>query len=165
MSVLNVVFIVVVLLVACFGFVLFFGAPFLPTLKPQIDTALDMLDLKAGQTMLELGCGDGRVLIAAAKRGINSVGYELNPVLVVIAKIRTWPYRKRVKIVWGDFWRVPWPPADGIFGFILDKYMPKLHKKVMQYSAKPVKVASFAFPINEKKPAKTKNGIFLYKYT
>jgi hypothetical protein len=61
----------------CFGLVLIVGAPYLPTLTPQVEAALDMLDLKPGQTMLELGCGDGKVLIAAAKRGWHCVGYEL----------------------------------------------------------------------------------------
>ncbi|HEU4984185.1 MAG TPA: class I SAM-dependent methyltransferase, partial [Nitrososphaera sp.] len=65
------------------GFVVFFGPPYLPTLRRNIDAALDLLDLKPGQTMLDLGSGDGRVLVAAAKRGINVVGIELSPVLAV----------------------------------------------------------------------------------
>lgn len=67
-----------------FGFVILFGAPYLPTLKPQIKIALDMLDLQPGQTLIEIGSGDGRVLKAAAERGWNAVGYELNPVLVEV---------------------------------------------------------------------------------
>lgn len=148
----------------CFAFVLLFGAPFLPTLKPQIGAALDLLDLQPGETMLELGCGDGRVLIAAAKRGIKSVGYELNPILATIAWVRTRRYGKQVRIVWGDYWRTPWPEAQGIFAFLLARYMGKLHKKVMQYPFKPVKVASFAFEINEMRTTRQNRGIFLYFY-
>ena len=47
-----------------------FGAPFLPTLRKRVNDALDLLDLKEGQTMLELGSGDGRLLRAAAGRQI-----------------------------------------------------------------------------------------------
>jgi hypothetical protein len=148
----------------CFGFVLLFGAPFLPTLKPQVGAALELLDLKPGQTMLELGCGDGRVLIAAAKQGLNAVGYELNPILFVVAYLRCRPYQRHVRVVWGNYWMASWPKAEGIFGFILPRYMSKLHKKVMQYSRRPIKVASFAFAISEMKPAKTKAGVFLYVY-
>lgn len=149
----------------CFAFVLLFGAPFLPTLRPQIETALDMLDLAPGQTMLELGCGDGRVLLAAAKQGIHAVGYELNPIMACIAWLRTRRYRKHVRVIWGDYWRAQWPQAQGIFGFILPRYMSKLHKKVMQYPYRPIRIASFAFTIPDREPSRQESGVFLYLYT
>jgi hypothetical protein len=151
-------------LIICFGGVLLFGAPYLPTLKPQVTAALELADLKAGDTLLELGCGDGKVLIAAARQGINVVGYELNPLLALIAWLRTRRYRKNVRIIWGDFWQKPWPPATAIFTFLLPKYMSKLDTKVMQYKHKPVKLVSFAFVIPSKPKATEKNGVYLYKY-
>lgn len=155
----------VTLFVGFFAFVLLYGAPYLPTLKRQIDTALDLADLKPGQRLLELGCGDGRVLRAAAKRGINGVGYELNPLLVVVAKLYTWRYRKQVRIIWGNFWVGDWPEAQAIFVFLLDKYMEKLNNKItQQYSGKKVKLVSFAFRVPSKKPAKAHDGVFLYTY-
>lgn len=84
-----------------FGFVLLFGAPYVPTLAVQQQKALRLLNLKKGETLLELGCGDGRVLLAAAKQGVYGIGYELNPILFVVAKIVTWRYRKHVKVVLG----------------------------------------------------------------
>src|SRR3982751_238116 len=93
-----------VVIIVCFAGVLLFGAPYLPTLKPQIQTALKLADLKSGQTLLELGCGDGKVLIAAAQRGLHVVGYELNPLLFLVAWLRTRRYRKQVRVVWGNFW-------------------------------------------------------------
>jgi 16S rRNA A1518/A1519 N6-dimethyltransferase RsmA/KsgA/DIM1 with predicted DNA glycosylase/AP lyase activity len=151
-------------IIICFGFVLLRGAPYLPTLKKQIDTALDMLDLNPGQTMLELGCGDGRVLRAAAKRGIKVVGYELNPILVIISRIVTWKYRKNVKVIWGDIWLKEWPPAEGIFTFLLQKYTSQLNTKIIKTMPKPVKLVSFAFTITNKKPTREKDGLFLYVY-
>lgn len=153
-----------VVLIVCFGGVLLFGAPYLPTLKPQIKTAIDLADLKAGDTLLELGCGDARVLIAAAKQGINVVGYELNPVLALLAWLRTRPYSKNVNVVWGDFWQKPWPEAQAIFTFLLPKYMEKLNKKVIQYEYKPVKLVSFAFEIPDREADNQQGGVFLYKY-
>lgn len=156
--------IVVTILVVCFGLVVFVGPPYLPTLTPQMNVALDMLELKKGQTMLELGCGDGKVLIAAARRGWNVVGYELNPILVIICRLRTWRYRKQVRVVWGNFWLGTWPEVDGIFGFVLPKYMAKLDKKIMAWHTKPIKLASFAFTIPNREPLRTENGVFLYEY-
>lgn len=160
----SVVFAVLAIVFCCFGFVVFFGAPFLPTLRPQIIAALDLLSLQPGQTMLELGCGDGRVLIAAAERGLNAVGYELNPILAIVAWIRTRRYGRRVRIVWGDYWRATWPNAEGMFAFILPRYMKKLDKKIMQYSHRPLRVVSFAFAIQNRVAARVEQGVFLYEY-
>lgn len=151
-------------LVLLFGFVLLYGAPYLPTQAKQTQIALDLLDLKKGQTLYELGCGDGRVLKQAAKRGIKSVGYELNPILVVVAWIYTIRYRKLVKIVWGNFWRADLGQADGIFVFLIERFMPKLDEKIKKDAKKGTKLASYAFKIPGKKPAKYKGGLFLYQY-
>lgn len=155
-------------LILLFGFVVLFGAPYLPTLKKQVESGLDLLDLQPGETVLELGCGDGRVLKAAARRNLKAVGYELNPLLALVARLHTWRYRKHVKVIWGDYWRTTWPPAEGIFVFLLDKYMVKLDKKITQdfqkKYRKPVKLVSFAFQIPHKRPAAQRHGLYLYEY-
>lgn len=148
-----------------FAGVLLFGAPYLPTLKPQVVTALDLVNLNKEQTLLELGCGDGKVLVAAAERGLLVVGYELNPILAFISWARTRKYRGRVQVIWGDFWQADWPEADGIFVFLLDKYMDKLDKKIVQtYTNRKVKLVSFAFKIPGKTIGKAQKGIWLYQY-
>lgn len=148
----------------CFAGVLLFGAPYLPTTKTQVEAAIKLAALKPGETMLELGCGDGRVVIAAAKQGVNVVGYELNPIMALIAWLRTRKYRKNAKIIWGDFWRKDWPEHQAIFTFLLPKLMPKLNKKVIQSKHKPVKLISFAFEVPDRKPDNQKAGVFLYLY-
>ncbi|HEX5744057.1 MAG TPA: hypothetical protein VFX84_01245 [Candidatus Saccharimonadales bacterium] len=152
------------ILLFCFGGVLLFGAPYLPTLSPQVKAALDLAGLKRGQTMLELGCGDGRVLVAAAGKGLNVVGYELNPLLAFVAWARTRRYRKQVKVVWGDFWRAEWPPADAIFTFLLPRYMKKLDEKCERYPHKPVRLVSFAFTVPGRKANASKRGVYMYRY-
>jgi SAM-dependent methyltransferase len=160
-----VLFIAVIAVLFCFSFVLLVGPPYLPTLTKQVTAALDLVDLKEGQTLLELGCGDGKVLIAAAERGWNTVGYELNPILALIAWLRTRRYRGKVVVRWGNFWRATWPAADGIFVFILQKHMIQLDKKLIQNNVKkPLKLVSFAFAIPGKKPDKEKEGVFFYHY-
>ncbi len=151
-------------IIICFAGVLLVGAPYLPTLTPQVKAALELADLKKGETLIELGAGDGKVLLAAAAQGINVIGYELNPILVVVIWLRTRRYRRNVRIIWGDFWRQPWPPTDAIFVFLLAKHMGKLDKKIMQYKHKPVKLVSFAFEVPELKPAAQKANVFLYMY-
>lgn len=152
------------LIILSFGIVLLVGAPYLPSLKPQIEQALKLADLKAGDHLLELGCGDGKVLLAAARQGIRVTGYELNPLLAVIAWLRTRRYRQQVKVIWGDFWGVDWPVAEVIFVFLLPRYMAKLDSRILQYSTKPVKLVSIAFAVPDKKVDKHVGGVHLYTY-
>ncbi len=159
------VIITLLVLIICFGGVMLVGAPYLPTLSPQVKVALELSELKAGQTLLELGCGDGKVVIAAAKQGIKVVGYELNPILAAIAWLRSRRYAQNVKIIWGDFWRQPWPPAEAVFVFLLPKYMSKLNNKVIHEAHRPAKLVSFAFSIPDRSPDAEKAGVYLYNYS
>lgn len=151
----------VLLLVVAFAGVLLRGAPYVPTLDVQARAALELLDLQPGETLLELGSGDGKVLLLAARSGLHAVGIELNPILVAVSRLRTWRYRKQIRIVWGDFWRVPWPVCDGVFTFLHTRFMERLDKR-MQTAQKPL--ASFAFQIPGRKSAAEKAGVYLYRY-
>lgn len=155
---------VALVVLASFGFVLAFGAPYLPTLSPQVDAALELAGLQKGQRLLELGCGDGKVLIAAARRGNKAVGYELNPILAFIAWVRTRRYGAQVKVVWGNFWTAKWPPSEAIFTFLLPKYMARLDKRIVRSGQKPIKLVSFAFTVPGKKPKAERSGVYLYEY-
>ncbi|HTE21682.1 MAG TPA: hypothetical protein VK674_01430 [Candidatus Limnocylindria bacterium] len=158
-------FLLALFFVLIFGFVIFFGAPYLPTLSKQKHIALQLLDLDPGQTLLELGSGDGTMVLAAAQKGIRVIGYELNPLLVLISIFRTRKYRKQVRIIWGNFWWQVWPRTDGVYVFLLDRYMEKLDKKITQnYPEQKVKLASFTFKIPNKKIAQEKEGVYLYLY-
>ncbi|MEO7364291.1 MAG: methyltransferase domain-containing protein [Candidatus Saccharimonadales bacterium] len=155
---------VVLALIACFTVILLFGAPYLPTLRPQVAAAIKLADLRSGQTLLELGCGDGTVLVAAARTGATVVGYELNPILALVCWLRTRRYQGRVTVICGDFFRADWPKADVIFTFLLPKYMKKLDTKIVQYKHKPVKLISFAFTVPGRKPSAELDGVYGYQY-
>lgn len=157
-------FYILAVFVLSFGGVVFFGAPYLPTLNNQQQAAFDLLKLKKGQTMLELGVGDGKVAIYAAKQGLQVIGYELNPLLFLFSKIRTFKYRRQVHIIWGNFWSANWPKVDAAYIFLLPKYMPKLHAKCRRYQHKPLKLVSIAFEIEELNPVKAQKSVFLYEY-
>lgn len=152
------------IVILIFGIVVFFGAPYLPTLNEGSDEIFSLLKLKEDQHLLELGSGDGRILREAAKRGIKSTGYEINPILVVFSIILTWKYRDNVTVKWGNFWTAHWPETDAIYVFLLQKYMAKLNNKIVQEVSKPVKLVSYAFTIPDKKPTKESKGMSLYRY-
>lgn len=160
----DIVFFASMLIILVFSFVIAFGAPFLPTLRARTDEAIDLLGLKTGQTLLELGSGDGRILRAAAAQGIKGIGYELNPLLVWYSRLACFKYRKLVTIKCRNYWQVRLPECNGIYVFLLNPYMAKLNKKIMKESKSPIRLVSFAFKIPGRTPVKEKNGLMLYEY-
>ena len=158
-------FYILIFIILCFGFVVIFGAPYLPTLKRQSDQALDLLQLKSGQTFLDLGSGDGRLLIWAARNDLNAVGIELNPILYVISKIITFRYRKKVKIIYGNFWSQSWPKVEGIYIFLHPRFMTKfLSKLKKEYSSSEVKVVSYAFKLPGVTIKKESGALYYYEF-
>jgi SAM-dependent methyltransferase len=159
-------YLVIVVLVVFFlsSFVIIFGAPYVPTLSAQRKNALDLLDLKPGQTLYELGSGDGSLLVEAAARGIRAVGYELNPLLVMLAKLRGLKHRGLVSVRWSNFWKADLGQADGVFIFQMDRSMKRLEAKILKDKKGSLKVASHAFKIPGKNPARQKGAVFLYEY-
>ena len=104
--------------------VVFSGAPYLPTRKKQILDAIKLANLKKGDFVVDLGSGDGAVQKVLAERGIHSLGYEINPYLFLISKIRLHKYRKIAKVKLSNFWDQSLPTETStVFVFLLDKYM------------------------------------------
>jgi SAM-dependent methyltransferase len=155
----------VIIIFIFFTAIIFIGAPYLPTLKAQQQEALKLLDLKKGDTVLDLGSGDGRFLLLAAKNGYKAVGIEANPVLVLISYFVCFSERRNIKIIWANMWSSDWPKVAGVYVFLHTKYMSKLDEAIKNnYSENGVKVVSYAFEIPNKKYEKARSGLYLYKY-
>ncbi len=160
------IILIVVLLIACaFGAVLLVGAPYLPTMKKSRKDALDLLDLKPGQVLMDLGSGDGSLLVLAARRGLVGIGYEINPFLWAYSWLRTYRYRRLVAIRLQSFWRADLSDADGVFVFLIAHHMEHLAKLLEgRPGKKPLRVVSHAFEIPGQKTAQKHRALFLYIY-
>ncbi|MDX1765877.1 MAG: hypothetical protein R3313_02900 [Candidatus Saccharimonadales bacterium] len=140
------------------------GAPYVPTHQKQIEIALDLLDLKPGEHLVDVGAGDGKVLLAGARRGLKVTGYEINPLLWMISWIRLGRYRSSSQIIWGDIWRKKLPSdCRAIFVFTMARYLPKLEEKILADGLGGVRLASHGFELPDRKPIETKQAIHLYK--
>lgn len=82
--------------------------PFVPTAFEFVEQLLDAAKLRAGEILLDIGSGDGRIVVAAARRGIDATGIELDASLVLIA--REWIKSAGVAatIMHADYMAVPW---------------------------------------------------------
>lgn len=150
--------------VMMFGYVVLFGAPYLPTQKRQITTSLELAELRKGDTLIDLGSGDGSVLIFAAKQGIRSIGYEINPILWLISWFRALRYRSIITIKFKSYWSEKLPECDAVFVFLIGHQMKRLDDKLSAELKPGSRLISHAFQIPNKKHITQKDGVFLYRY-
>ena len=155
---------VIILLVVPFGIAAIIGAPYVPILGRDTTALLNLAELKPGQTIIDLGSGDGRFLRAAARRGYRGIGYEINPFLYAVSRVVTWRYRHNVAIHLADFWHTAVPPADAIYIFLIARLMPKLDTKLTRELTAATTVVSFVFPIPGRIPETTTRNAFRYRY-
>lgn len=90
-------------------------APFDPTPQEVVERLLVLAGVKKGDTVYDLGSGDGRVVIAAAKKfGVKAVGFEIDPGLVKLARenVRKQGVEKLVEIRQQDFTSANLSPAS-----------------------------------------------------
>ena len=156
-----------IFLAAIFGIILYamaFGAPYAALAQNRIDTMKDLLKLKKGQKLVDLGSGDGRIVIAFAKLGIESHGYEINPVLVMISrlKIRRAGLEKKAFIHFKDFWSTNLGSFDAVTLYGIAHIMKRLENKLKKELKPRSKVVTNYFKFPTLRVRQTKNNVLLY---
>ena len=112
-------------------------APFVSSSDEMVRKMLQLAGLKPGEVLYDLGSGDGKILIAAAKEyGARAVGIEIRKDLVEESrrKIKELRLDDRVTVIHGDVMEVDISDADVITLYLTDsgneKLKPKLEKNV-----------------------------------
>src|SRR3989344_3761460 len=110
-----------------FAIDLFLDLPYVATKRNKIETIIKLAQIKKNQTVIDLGSGDGRLLLAAAQKGAYAVGYELNPFLVLISRFhaRLKGLSENVMIHRQNMWKADLKVADVIFVYSLKKTIAK----------------------------------------
>ncbi|MCX7881331.1 MAG: class I SAM-dependent methyltransferase [Patescibacteria group bacterium] len=113
------------------------GSPFVGTNFKELELILKEADLKKNQRFYDLGCGDGRVVRMAVKKyGVIGVGIDINPVLILMAKVLTKIQKlKNVKFIKDEISMVNLNNADIVYIFL----MPDLIKKISSQFKKQLK--------------------------
>ncbi len=114
-----------------------FIAPFVATPIPVVKQMLTVAEVKLGEIVYDLGCGDGRVAIMAAQEfGARAVGVEMREDLAkqAMGKVTELGLEDRVKIVQGDMFKVDLSQADIVTLYLTtsanDKVKPKLEAEL-----------------------------------
>ncbi|MDD2807408.1 MAG: 50S ribosomal protein L11 methyltransferase [Patescibacteria group bacterium] len=124
------------------------GVPFAPTPDENVKLIINQLNLKPNKILYDLGCGDGRFLIAAAKLGLTATGYEISPLTYLKAQLNILLHHSPAKVKLKNFYSVNIADADYVICFLIDRVMAKVEKKLTAELKSGVKVVSycFAFP-------------------
>jgi predicted RNA methylase len=137
-----------------------FIAPFVPSPIVVVQHMLKVADLKAGEVLFDLGAGDGRTVIMAAKAfGARAVGVELREDLAkkALSTIYDNDLADRVTIVNGDMFDVNLTSADVVFLYLTTSANEKIRPKLDTELKKGVRVVSHDYEIVGWKPVKVEN--------
>jgi 16S rRNA A1518/A1519 N6-dimethyltransferase RsmA/KsgA/DIM1 with predicted DNA glycosylase/AP lyase activity len=112
---------------------------------------LSMAKVEPDDLVYDLGCGDGRLIVTAARRyGARAVGIEIDPLRYLWCQllITTLGLRDRVRIIYGDFFTKDFSDADVVTCYLLQETNRKLQGKLKQELLPNTRVVShyFTFP-------------------
>jgi cyclopropane fatty-acyl-phospholipid synthase-like methyltransferase len=132
-------------------------APYVPSPQPVVERMLEAAGVKPGETVYDLGCGDGRILITAAERfRAKGVGIELSPRLVKQAQemVRKRGLQNWITILEGDLLEADVSGADVVTLYLLTSSNARLQRK-LEHALKPgARVVSHDFAMRGWKPAR-----------
>jgi len=125
---------------------------FVPTPNEVVDTMLKMAGVTNKDTVYDLGCGDGRIVVTAAQKyGARGVGIDIDPERVAEAtdNVKKGGVQKLVKIVRGDLFEADISEATVVTLYLLTSLNQKLRPKLMKELRPGTRVVSHAFSMGE----------------
>jgi SAM-dependent methyltransferase len=142
---------------------IFRGAAPIPTRKGNVKRILALSKVQPGELVLDLGSGDGRILRAAAARGAQCVGFEINPFLCWYSRLLAWPNRSGTIVVERkDFWSTDLSKADVVTVYLVPKFMERLKNKVLSEMRIGARVVVAIYPFSDWIPDESDGKIYLY---
>ena len=152
-------------LFATTAYSVFFGAPYVPTDNDRVAAMLRLSGLKPGEKLVDLGSGDGRIVIAAAKAGAIAEGWEISPYLWLLShwKIRHAGLQGRARVRLGTYWAEKFHDADVVTLFLITMQMPRMERKLRAELRPGSRVVSYAFKFPTWAHEDKTKGVFLYR--
>ncbi|HUX20907.1 MAG TPA: methyltransferase domain-containing protein [Spirochaetia bacterium] len=164
--------IIALLVVAAAIYLVFFvffplgrGAIYDPSSFAKTELIADTCRVTPQDKVADLGSGDGRVLIALARRGAEAHGYEINPVLVLRSRrnIRRAGVSARAFVHWQSFWRADLSSYTLVTTYQVGFIMGRLESKVMREMATGTRVVSHHWTFPTLRPERSDGDIYVYR--
>lgn len=135
--------------------------PYVPTFGRDIKTMLHLAAIKKGEKMYDPGCGDGRLVFAAAKEGAHAIGYEYSLPMFLYSWTKSWLHPGST-ILLRDMWKQDYTDADIILCYLLPEVMEKFTAVIWPQLKPGTRVISHAFRMKQIEPVKSEKGIYVY---
>jgi precorrin-6B methylase 2 len=143
--------------------------PYVPTPEDVVEKMLDMADVKKGDVLYDLGSGDGRIVIAAAKRGAKGIGIDINPQRIREANdnARAAGVTDRVKFLNQDLFETDLKDATVVTLYLLPSINLKLRPKLLSELRPGTRIVSHSFDMGDWEAEKTAevSGHTIYFWT
>ena len=145
-----------------------YGLPPVPTKPERIRKALKLANLQRDETLYDLGAGDGRVLLIAARDfGANAVGIEVGPIQCAWIWLRAAAsgFGNQIQVKWENFYRADLDDADVVFVYVTSTEVRKLAPYLEQQMKQGSRLVSISadFPEWEPSAFDDRDLIFLYE--
>ena len=130
---------------------------YVPTTNDAVEAMLKLADVTSSDTVYDLGCGDGRIVIAAAKqRGARGVGVDIDPVRIRDSRTnaRKAGVEKRVRFEENDVFEADIREATVVTLFLLPELNVKLLPKLLRDLKPGTRIVSNTFDMGDWQPAK-----------
>lgn len=143
----------------------FFGAPYVPTRKRDVEELFKIVT--QDDVLVDLGSGDGRLVRAAAERGIRAYGFELSPILALISWLNVRAVRTLATIRLGNYWRMRLPSdTTVVFVFLAGAYMETLRSYLRAEATRldrTLTLVSYGFELPGYTPTQKQGALLVYR--
>jgi len=146
-------------------------APYVASPNRVVDRMLEMANIKQGETLIDLGCGDGRILITAVERyKAKAIGVEISPKLVAQAttRIQREGLTEQAKVIQGDLLQADLTGADVVTIYLESSLNQQLRPRLEKFLKPGARVVSHDYPVPGWKPTKVDKSdgshlVYLYE--
>ncbi|MEX2511540.1 MAG: class I SAM-dependent methyltransferase [Cyclobacteriaceae bacterium] len=131
--------------------------PYVPTPDNVVEAILELANVSESDVLYDLGSGDGRIPIAAAKNhGAKAVGIELNPEHVRLAKtnVKKAGLGDKVKIIEGDIFKTDFNEATVLTLYLFPEINERLKPKIFKLKS-GTRIVSHKYDMGDWQPEKT----------
>jgi 2-polyprenyl-3-methyl-5-hydroxy-6-metoxy-1,4-benzoquinol methylase len=130
-------------------------APYRATPMSAVERMLDLAEVGRGTRLLDLGCGDGRIVVAAARRGADARGIDIDPVRIAQAQAtaRDAALDGAAHFEAGDLFAADLAGVDVVTLFLLGHVNRWLEGKLIAELSAGARVVGYAFPMPNWRPA------------
>jgi len=145
-------------------------APYVPTVEEDVELMLDVASVEPGDYVIDLGSGDGRIVIAAARRGAFGHGVEIDPELVEIAERNAHEAGVDDRVVFrhGDIFEADINAANVVTLYLFPEVNIALRPKLLSELRPGTRVVSNSFDMGDWAPdvhdmsARSSGGILMW---